>query len=199
MFEKGEASGRSAVHTCITGRRMAARSQQATVQLPAPTAWPMVLALGISLMIAGMVTHWVISLLGRLLMLRCRDRGMVLRGASARASRLCSRTRPSCIQFTAHATHLRRLPSDERHRKLIPIETFSVDGRHQRRHRWRHCNDCACGALQPSPISQHLVCSESVWPRAVSSVGREKAMTFWHSSICKACWRPRRFTGSLPY
>ena len=35
-----------------------------TVQLPAPTAWPMVFALGISLMLAGMVTHWVISLLG---------------------------------------------------------------------------------------------------------------------------------------
>src|SRR6267154_6260653 len=35
-----------------------------TIQLPAPTAWPMVLALGISLMLAGMVTHWAISLLG---------------------------------------------------------------------------------------------------------------------------------------
>ena len=35
-----------------------------TVQLPAPTAWPMVLALGIALMLAGMVTHWAISLLG---------------------------------------------------------------------------------------------------------------------------------------
>src|ERR1700754_969958 len=35
-----------------------------TVQLPAPTAWPMVLALGIALMLAGMVTHWAVSLLG---------------------------------------------------------------------------------------------------------------------------------------
>jgi len=35
-----------------------------TVLLPAPTAWPMVLALGIALMLAGMVTHWALSLLG---------------------------------------------------------------------------------------------------------------------------------------
>src|ERR1035441_9836780 len=31
------------------------------VVLPVPTAWPRVLALGVTLVIAGMVTHWVIS------------------------------------------------------------------------------------------------------------------------------------------
>ena len=46
--------GRMDDHTQPTG----------TVQLPAPTAWPMVLALGISLMLAGMLTHWAISVLG---------------------------------------------------------------------------------------------------------------------------------------
>ena len=40
-----------------------------TIQLPAPTAWPMVLALGISLMLAGMLTHWAISLLGLIMAL----------------------------------------------------------------------------------------------------------------------------------
>jgi hypothetical protein len=40
------------------------------VVLPVPTPWPMVLALGITLVIAGMVTHWVISLLGLVLLLR---------------------------------------------------------------------------------------------------------------------------------
>ena len=34
------------------------------VQLPTPTIWPFVFALGVSLLIAGMVTHWVVSLLG---------------------------------------------------------------------------------------------------------------------------------------
>ncbi len=41
-----------------------------SVHLPAPTPWPMVLSLGIALMITGMVTHWVISLLGLVLTLR---------------------------------------------------------------------------------------------------------------------------------
>ena len=40
------------------------------VQLPAPTVWPMVFALGIALVLAGMVTHWAISLLGLFLAIR---------------------------------------------------------------------------------------------------------------------------------
>ncbi|MFI4920919.1 MAG: cytochrome c oxidase subunit 4, partial [Gammaproteobacteria bacterium] len=40
------------------------------IRLPAPTVWPLVLALGITLLITGMVTHWVISALGLVLTLR---------------------------------------------------------------------------------------------------------------------------------
>jgi hypothetical protein len=39
------------------------------VQLPTPTIWPFVFALGVSLGIAGMVTHWAVSLLGLCLVL----------------------------------------------------------------------------------------------------------------------------------
>jgi hypothetical protein len=34
------------------------------IQLPAPTFWPMVLAFGITLLLAGIVTHWVVSIVG---------------------------------------------------------------------------------------------------------------------------------------
>jgi hypothetical protein len=34
------------------------------VSLPTPTIWPLILAFGISLAIAGLMTHWVITLLG---------------------------------------------------------------------------------------------------------------------------------------
>ena len=34
------------------------------IVLPAPTPWPMVLAFGLTLLITGMVTHWVISAAG---------------------------------------------------------------------------------------------------------------------------------------
>jgi hypothetical protein len=49
----------------------------------------MVLALGVTLMITGMVTHWVISLLGVVLAVAVYG-GMVLSSAAARASRLGS-------------------------------------------------------------------------------------------------------------
>src|SRR5277367_6361942 len=35
-----------------------------SIVLPTPTAWPMVLAMGLTLLVSGMVTHWIISLLG---------------------------------------------------------------------------------------------------------------------------------------
>jgi hypothetical protein len=37
------------------------------IHMPAPTAWPMVLALGLALVLTGMVTSGAISLLGLLL------------------------------------------------------------------------------------------------------------------------------------
>ena len=42
-------------------------AQTPVVALPASTAWPMVLALGLSLVAAGMVTNVAISMLGLLL------------------------------------------------------------------------------------------------------------------------------------
>ena len=34
------------------------------IELPAPTFWPMVFAFGITLLIAGIVTHWAVSIVG---------------------------------------------------------------------------------------------------------------------------------------
>jgi len=43
---------------------------QEVIEAPAPTAWPMITALGIALLAAGLVTHLVISLVGLILALR---------------------------------------------------------------------------------------------------------------------------------
>ncbi len=40
---------------------------QNQIELPAPTFWPMVLAFGITLLLAGIVTHWSISIVGFLI------------------------------------------------------------------------------------------------------------------------------------
>jgi hypothetical protein len=43
------------------------RTETQIIHLPAPTQWPLMLALGLSLVLAGMVTHWVVSVLGAVL------------------------------------------------------------------------------------------------------------------------------------
>jgi hypothetical protein len=40
-----------------------------SIQLPAPTPWPLILALGLMLIFAGVITHWVVSLIGAVLFL----------------------------------------------------------------------------------------------------------------------------------
>jgi hypothetical protein len=76
------------------------------IDLPAPTPWPMVLAFGLSLMITGMVTHWVISLLGLVLTLRS--------------------IQAAVVEISSTRTTREQLPIDANHRKLLPVETFSV-------------------------------------------------------------------------
>src|SRR5882762_1865641 len=41
-----------------------ANESDAVIELPAPTPWPMVAALGIALGFAGLVTHWMVSVVG---------------------------------------------------------------------------------------------------------------------------------------
>jgi hypothetical protein len=41
-----------------------AHAQHGVVELPSPTKWPIVLALGLTLALTGLVTHWAITLLG---------------------------------------------------------------------------------------------------------------------------------------
>jgi hypothetical protein len=94
------------------------------VQLPAPTAWPMVLGLGIALMLAGMVTHWVISLMGL---------AMVLPAVKGWFSEVLPQehhvdvdVRADVIEIKATRETHSRLPISDRHRQMLPVETFSV-------------------------------------------------------------------------
>jgi len=95
-----------------------------TVQLPAPTAWPMVLALGILLMLAGMVTHWAISLLG-LLMAVPAVVGWFFE-VLPQEHHVYIDVHADVVEIKSTRETLSHVPLDERHRKLLPIETFSV-------------------------------------------------------------------------
>jgi len=95
-----------------------------TVQLPAPTAWPMVLALGISLMLAGMVTHWAISLLGLMMTLPAIV-GWFFE-VLPQEHHVYADVHADVVETKSTRETLARVPLDERHRKLLPLETFSV-------------------------------------------------------------------------
>jgi hypothetical protein len=95
-----------------------------TVLLPSPTAWPMVLALGISLMLGGMVTHWVISLLG-LVMAIPAIVGWFFE-VLPQEHHVYVDVHADVLEIKSTRETLARMPLDERHRKLLPLETFSV-------------------------------------------------------------------------
>ncbi len=95
-----------------------------TIQLPAPTAWPMVFALGVSLMLAGMVTHWAISLLG-LMMAVAGIVGWFFQ-VLPHEHHVYVDVHADAIEITSTRESLAYLPLGERHRKLLPVETFSV-------------------------------------------------------------------------
>jgi hypothetical protein len=84
----------------------------------------MVLALGIALICTGMVTHWVIALLGLLLIVPAiigwfRE---VLPFENALHVSVSTQVVPVFSSRTTRA----HLPHGENHRKLLPIETFSI-------------------------------------------------------------------------
>jgi hypothetical protein len=94
------------------------------VVLPVPTPWPMVLALGITLVIAGMVTHWVISLLGLVLLLRSMV-GWFFEVLPQEHHFSVPVQAGEIAISSPRSTHT-KLAADPNHRKILPVETFSV-------------------------------------------------------------------------
>lgn len=94
------------------------------LQLPAPTAWPMVLALGITLVLAGMVTDVVVSILGGLLAVA----GTIgwFRQVLPHEAHEGVEVRTEEVIVASSRTLATRLPKDSMHRKIIPVETFQI-------------------------------------------------------------------------
>jgi len=99
-------------------------SEDGDIQLPKPTIWPLVLALGISLVLAGMVTNVAVAILGALLALASVVswfRQVLPHEAHE----------PVPIDFTevaiasARSLQPRSAASPER-RKILPVEAFRV-------------------------------------------------------------------------
>lgn len=95
-----------------------------SVQLPSPTVWPLVFALGIALMVGGMVTHWVISLLGLVMAVP----GMVgwFFQVLPQEHHIYVDVQTDVMEIKSAREAVAQLTLDERHRKLLPLETFSL-------------------------------------------------------------------------
>ena len=100
------------------------RTEVRVIELPSSTPWPMVLALGIALILTGMVTSGFVGLLGLLLTImgsvgwftqvlphEAHDPVSVLTGE---------------ILISTTRTMAERLPTSGTHRKILPIETFQI-------------------------------------------------------------------------
>lgn len=94
------------------------------IELPSPTAWPLVLALGLALVLAGMVTSGYVSSLGLVL--------AILGGVGWFRQVLPHEIHDSIpvsteeVPITTNRTMAARLPVNDMHRKILPIESFQI-------------------------------------------------------------------------
>lgn len=106
---------------------MQSKGQNDDVQflhLPSPTPWPMVLALGIALLVTSMVTNVAIGILGLILLLM----GAVgwFREVLPHEVHEAVIVQVEDLQIVSTRTMQERLPTGDAHRKILPVQTFSI-------------------------------------------------------------------------
>ena len=99
-------------------------SETGVVRLPSPTAWPMVLALGLALMCTALVTNVFIGVLG-LLMFVWSGVAWFLQ-VLPHEHHVDVPVETEEIEIVSSRRSIDRLPTSEMHRKLLPIETFQI-------------------------------------------------------------------------
>ncbi|HEX4714021.1 MAG TPA: hypothetical protein VH164_03745 [Ktedonobacteraceae bacterium] len=95
-----------------------------TIHLPAPTAWPIVLAFGITLVFAGVVTNGIISILGGVLAVA----GCVgwFREVLPHEAHEDVPVVEHEITIASTRTRVTRIEISEEHRAHLPVETYPV-------------------------------------------------------------------------
>jgi hypothetical protein len=92
------------------------------VHMPEPTAAPMVLALGISLIITGMVTHVAVSILGVVMSIGATYKWF--RAVLPEEAHEMVPVQDEPIVLASSRKSIEKLPLSPVHRKMVPIETF---------------------------------------------------------------------------
>ncbi len=94
------------------------------VHMPSPTVWPMVLAMGLTLIITGMVTSAAVSVLGLILSLASVI-GWFREVLPHEAHQMVDAVEEE-IEISSARKSIDRLPIDPMHRKLVPLEIFRI-------------------------------------------------------------------------
>ncbi len=133
-----------------------------TIQLPRPTAWPMVLALGLSLIFAGMVTSLAVGILGLVLTIA----GIVgwFRQVLPHEQHVSVSIRDEQVEIASLRTLIQHPPhaASESPRKILPVETFLISNGIKGGIAGGTAMVVPATYLQPAEVSQSLVLREPV-------------------------------------
>ncbi len=99
-------------------------NQEHGLHLPSPTAWPVVLALGVALLLTGMVTSVVVSILG-VLLVSVASVGWFRQVLPEEAHQPVEVHDEPVPVVTSRRLAL-KLPEDVTSRKILPVETFRI-------------------------------------------------------------------------
>lgn len=94
------------------------------IHLPAPTAWPFVLALGVTFLFAGLVTVWAISVLGFILMVFASVgwfRNVLPHEQHEHVS-----VTTEIVEIKSSREQVERLPVAASHRSFLPVERYTL-------------------------------------------------------------------------
>ena len=94
------------------------------IHMPAPTAWPFVLAIGVTLIFAGLVTAGAISVLGIVVAL-CASVGW-FRNVFPHEQHEAVSVTTELVEIKSSREQVARLPVVGSHRTLLPVERFTV-------------------------------------------------------------------------
>jgi hypothetical protein len=94
------------------------------IHLPAPTAWPIVLAFGFALIMAGLVTNAVVSILGAVLLIS----GCVgwFRQVLPQEAHEDIPVEEHEVTIASTRTHVTRIEISAEHRAHLPVETYPI-------------------------------------------------------------------------
>jgi hypothetical protein len=123
-FTFWDAEGREMATLLITDELSESRQTPREIEVPAPTAWPFVLAFGCTLLFAGLVTNISVSLLGAVLSLA----GCIgwFREVFPHEHEVTVPVIAEDIRITTERRVVERVPIAESQRAWLPIHTYPV-------------------------------------------------------------------------